>query len=127
MRYHDILLIDDDEDDREIFISALNSMNISVNSTALGSAIEALDKLSSKTVTADVIFLDLNMPLMNGQEFLVEIKKLADLRYIPVIIFSTSRNPLSVMKAKECGAHDYITKPYTINELTKVLEKVLAV
>jgi CheY-like chemotaxis protein len=125
MSYENIMLIDDDEDDREIFQSALALMELPVTCTAFPSAVEALEYLTGGRISPDVIFLDLNMPLMNGHEFLGKIKIIEALRSIPIIIFSTSRNPLSIMQSKEAGAIDYITKPYTLHELVRVLQRIL--
>ena len=58
--------------------------------TIYSQAAKALNELNSKQVQPDVIFLDLNMPLMNGEEFLKAIKKTEDLKDIPVIIFTVS-------------------------------------
>ena len=65
-----ILHIDDDVEDHEIFYEALQQVNDRINYCALTDAREALTRLRTKEVKADVIFLDLNMPEMNGQQFL---------------------------------------------------------
>ncbi|HEX9979440.1 MAG TPA: response regulator [Flavobacterium sp.] len=124
MFYQNILLVDDDADDREIFETALRRISTEVGFTAVASAIEALARLRAGH-TADIIFLDLNMPIMNGMEFLAEIKKDKRLSDIPVIVFSTSGSSRSVDQAKELGAHDYITKPYEIRQLVDILQNIL--
>ena len=73
------LLVDDDLDDQEVFLSAVGQISNAVTCTALNNASEALHKLAVKELTADVIFLDLNMPAMNRQQFLIEVKKNQDL------------------------------------------------
>ena len=80
MPYKNILLIDDDDDDQEIFLSAVEQVSESVTCVALGNATEALHQLTTKAIVPDIIFLDLNMPIMNGQQFLTEIKKNAALK-----------------------------------------------
>jgi len=125
MPYQNLLLIDDDEDDQEIFITAVKTISSSVVCTAFADATKALEKLSRKEITPDVIFLDLNMPIMNGQQFLVEIKKRKDLQNIPVIIFSTTSHPPTIQLTKELGAHDFITKPGLYNELVNMLKPLL--
>lgn len=74
---------------------------------------------------ADVIFSDLNMPRMNGQQFLLEIKKLPELKDIPVIIFSTSSHAHTIQLVKDFGAHEFITKPGLFNELVSTLRRLL--
>lgn len=125
MSYPNVLLIDDDEDDQDIFVAAVNKLSAGISCTAMGDARQALTKLAAGAVTPDVIFLDLNMPLMNGQQFLMEIKKLEKLKDIAVIIFSTSSNKTTIQLCKELGAADFITKPNTFNELADVLGRLL--
>jgi CheY-like chemotaxis protein len=73
MIYRNILQIDDDCDDCELFMEALEEIS-SAQYTAIYDPVEALRKLMESEITPDVIFLDLNMPIMSGIEFLTEIK-----------------------------------------------------
>jgi CheY-like chemotaxis protein len=125
MKYRHILLIDDDEDDQEIFTTALEEVSKSITLTALGNAPEALRKLLTGAPLPDLIFLDLNMPLMNGEQFLAEIKRNVQLQSIPVIILSTSSNLATVELTKKLGAIDFVTKPDRFDELTRILKTVL--
>src|SRR6476660_4286255 len=88
MSFQNILHIDDDADDHEIFYNALRKINDAINYNAVTNARKALAGLVAKELTPDVIFLDLNLPEMSGQQFLMEIKKSESLRHIPVIILS---------------------------------------
>lgn len=124
MLYRNILLIDDDEDDHEIFLSALENVSDSVNCVTLSNAVIALKKLTSNELQADLIFLDLNMPLMNGQEFLAEIKSRQDLQEIPVIMLSTSASHSTAQQSKDLGAADFITKPDSYDELVRILKTI---
>jgi CheY-like chemotaxis protein len=125
MAYQNILLIDDDEDDQEIFLEAVREISSEVVCTALSNAPEALQKLGSGELQPDVIFLDLNMPVMSGQQFLAEIKRQPELNSIPVIIFSTSSHAATIALTKEMGAADFITKPGTYNVLVTILTPLL--
>jgi CheY-like chemotaxis protein len=125
MPFVNLLLIDDDEDDQEIFLTALSGISGSAKCTTFSNAREALEKLAKKHVNPDVIFLDLNMPLMNGQQFLTEIKKIETLKNIPVIIFSTSSQSSTKQQTKELGAYDFITKPDTFAELVQILKPMI--
>lgn len=125
MKYTNLLLIDDDEDDQELFIEAAREISEEIKITVVPDASIALDKLTAKSVTADVIFSDLNMPKMNGQQFLLEIKKHPDLKDIPVIIFSTSSHSHTIQLVKDFGAHEFITKPGLFNELVSTLRRLL--
>ena len=125
MQYRKILLIDDDEDDQEIFTSALEQTSIPVSCAIFNDAREALSLLASKQISPDLIFLDLNMPLMDGQQFLVEIKKDENLGDIPIIILSTSSHKGTIELTKKLGAYDFITKPDKFEDLVSILESVL--
>jgi len=125
MQYQNILLIDDDLEDQEIFNSALDEVSEELQCTALTNAKEALDQLNRKELTPDVIFLDLNMPLMTGQEFLKEIKRVDHLQSIPVIIFTTSSNAATIEQTKVLGASDFITKPSKFDLLVTILRTIL--
>lgn len=114
-------MIDDDEDDQEFFITAIDQISKAVKCTTISRASEALQKLKEKTLKPDVIFLDLNMPVMNGQQFLTEIKKDPVLQNIPVIIFSTSSHETTIQLMKELGAKNFITKPDTFDKLVLLL------
>lgn len=125
MRYKNLLLIDDDEDDQELFIEAAKEISEELHFTVVPDAAIALERLAKKEIVADVIFSDLNMPRMNGQQFLLEIKKREELKHIPVIIFSTSSHFHTIQLVKDFGAHDFITKPGLFNELVSSLRRIL--
>lgn len=124
MNYNNILLVDDDEDDQEIFITAVQQINPQLKCSVESEAKVALQKLENKELVPDVIFLDLNMPVMNGQQFLVEVKKREALKHIPIIIFSTSRHEPTKLITKQLGALDFITKPDNFTTLVEVLKPV---
>jgi CheY-like chemotaxis protein len=125
MPYQNILLIDDDLDDREIFQAALEKTRLAVQCTALDNAIEALELLRSEQLNPQLIFLDLNMPVMNGQQFLVEIKNDERLSHIPVVILSTSSHRTTIELTKELGAMDFFSKPDKFEDLAGLLSSVL--
>jgi len=118
-------LIDDDEDDRELFQIALEATNTGVKYLSAQSGGEALDLLQKQAISPDYIFLDLNMPQMSGKECLTELKKKTQLAHIPVVIFSTSNDPRDITDTKKLGAEDFITKPSKISELTRILNNFI--
>ena len=126
MLYRNLLLIDDDEDDQHIFMTAAAEVSDNVSCVAFYDARKALRKLESGEITPDVIFLDLNMPMMNGEQFLTEIKKNENLKKIPVIIFSTSSNQNTIEAVKALGASAFITKPSLYDELVDILKPLLS-
>ena len=122
--YPKILLIDDDDDDQFIFLAALEELIPAGYCHISNNALEALQYLHDSPETPDMLFLDLNMPLMNGFEFLLMLKN--DLRFsqLHVIIFSTSDNPEDLERAKELGALHFITKTPNIQLLKKDLRNI---
>ena len=122
MAYKKFLQIDDDLDDCELFMEALLAVSTS-SYTAINDPVEAYQKLLMREIQPDVIFLDLNMPVMSGLELLTEIKKQETLQKIPIIIFSTSQLEEIRREAKQLGALDYISKPNNFNDLKQILSK----
>lgn len=122
MLNQNIILIDDDEDDTSIFLEALGEISDSLKCETFLDASTALNKLIAKEIRPDIIFLDLNMPRMNGQQFLMEMKKNVALKDIPIIIFSTTAQPSIIQLTKELGGHGFITKPRKYDDLVNLLK-----
>lgn len=120
------LLIDDDIDDSELFKEALLKVDPACVCDRFAHGKIALTELSAHKIgKPDIIFLDINLPLMSGWEILVELKKLEDLRQIPVIMYSTSSNPRDKDIAKDLGAICFFTKPHNYKLLIKMMEIVV--
>lgn len=126
MAFKNILLIDDDEEDQEIFLSVVEQVSAEVDCTCFNDATDALSNLLDQKITPDVIFLDLNMPVMNGRQFLERIKQNKTLANIPVIIFTTSSDAGTKKAMQHLGAHDFITKPGDFNLLVRILQPLLS-
>lgn len=117
-------LIDDDPDDQLIFSLALQQVSGSLTCITADSGFEALEKLGQKSFLPDYIFLDLNMPGMNGIECLLRIKGQHHLRNIPVVIYTTSSNQKDILETNALGAYAFITKPNHITDLSQKLHEV---
>ena len=124
--YQSLLLVDDDVDDHEIFISALESVSPHVFLTTAVNGADALHILLEKSISPELIFLDINMPLMNGFQFLAEVRKHEQLRNIPVIMYSTTSSPEAVETARMLGANGFISKPENFSDLERILEETLS-
>lgn len=125
MQYRNILLIDDDEEDHDIFKTALAMLSKDLLCKSYTNASEALQKLTNRELEPDVIFLDLNMPIMSGQEFLTTIKQREGIKDIPIIIFSTSSSSSTIQLTKELGAANFITKPNRFDTLVDILKPII--
>lgn len=119
-----ILLIDDDDDDQFIFLTALMDVAPTCRCHISNNALEAFQYLSDSKEIPDMLFLDLNMPLMNGFEFLLILKSDPGLSSVPVIIFSTSDNPGDLERAIELGTTQFITKTADVELLKKDLRNI---
>lgn len=125
-RYKNIWLIDDDDDDQEIFGTALLKTNLDVVCTPYSSAFQALEELRNGITHPELIFLDLNMPLMNGQQFLEAIRICPKLKGIPIVVLTTSSAQQTIDEAIALGATEFYSKPDRFDELTTILKKILA-
>ncbi|SHG33123.1 response regulator [Flavobacterium defluvii] len=111
-----IFLIDDDPDDREIFAELLQEEHPSIAYQEAENGAAAFEKLKSGSFKKpELIFLDLNMPVMDGRTFLLEIKKETSLLDIPIIIYSTSSSEIDKKFAQENGAALFLTKQYSMD------------
>jgi CheY-like chemotaxis protein len=122
-----IYLADDDCDDVEFFKDALNEITFDFHLTISSNGQELLDTLHSSSLLPDIIFIDLNMPIMDGFEALSLIKTNEVLNSIPTVIYSTSSNMNHITKAYELGASSYFKKPSDFKSLKNELEKVLLI
>lgn len=120
-------IVDDDIDDQDLFIEAVNEVDKSIQCISATDCEEALDLLKNRKIgKPDMIFLDLNMPRLNGKQCLAELKKESHLRDIPVIIYSTSSEKRDIEETTRLGAAHFLTKPNKFEELCKALSFVLS-
>jgi len=120
-----LMIVDDDELDRSFFRSAIRKNNPSFNCIEAINGDEALKQLRNTKELPDFIFLDLNMPKMDGYECLIELKKDENLKQIPVVIYSTSEYKVDINRTKELGADFFLTKLSDIYPLPEELEKAM--
>lgn len=122
-----VLLVDDDADDREIFTWTLASIYPSAVADTAIDGEDALEKLGQWGYRTDIIFLDLNMPKMNGFDFLQQVRREDRWKALPIIVYSTSSNPRDIARSREAGATDYIVKGTEMatvkQDLLQALEK----
>ncbi len=117
------LLVDDDPDDQEVFLTALSDVSATALCLVAPDGDRALELLHNEETIPDYIFLDLNMPRMNGFEFLAAMKKSRILKDIPVIVYSTTSQISQIEKAKKLGAAEFFSKTYKYDELCTLLRK----
>lgn len=116
-----ILCVEDSTSVRKLVAFALKSKGYSVLSAENG--LEGLEKLAQANVNA--IVLDINMPKMDGFEFLTKIRADETCQQIPVIMLTTEGQDEDRAKALELGATNYLVKPFKPTELITLIDKVL--
>ena len=120
-----IMMVDDDEDDRLMFKEAIEETHLLCNLQTAVDGQDMIDQLNA--ATADnlpaLILLDLNMPRMDGREALEQIKGNERLRSIPIVVLTTSRAEEDILRSYNSGANSYIPKPVTFEGLR---EKIIA-
>jgi CheY-like chemotaxis protein len=120
------MLIDDDTDDQEVFAHALQHLNLPVDFVTANDGVHAIEKIKSDTtLTPYFIFIDVNMPRMNGIECLIEIKKISHVKNVPVYLYSTYASPETIKEGKKRGAVDVLVKAGSMKELEQTLAKIL--
>jgi CheY-like chemotaxis protein len=123
-----ILVVDDDEEDRDMILDAMGTLgraSVLRFATDGEQALSLLTSECSERFLPALIVLDLNMPRMNGSQVLQAIKLNPLLRAIPVIIFSTSINPFEKEKCMDYGAHSYLIKPVSFTSSIDIMKKFL--
>ena len=118
-----IMLIDDDPDDQLFFRDAVHTVRPDLQCELASSCAEAFKQLEE--APPDLIFMDLNMPVMNGFDCLAYLKKKSELRDIPVIVFTTSKNVNDINRTRQLGASWFMTKPDDFNVLCKKLNRII--
>jgi CheY-like chemotaxis protein len=125
-----ILMADDDPDDRLLTADALKEARLINDIRFVENGVELLDYLRRQgkfAAPADaprpgLILLDLNMPRMDGRTVLKELKQDPDLRTIPVVVLTTSKDDEDVYRSYDLGVNSYIVKPVTFEALVDILQ-----
>jgi len=125
----EILLVEDDPADAHLVHSALKESRVLCNLHNAADGIEALAFLRREdnhrdAPKPDLILLDLNMPRMNGREFLAAIKQDEKLAAIPVVVLTTSEAERDVVASYKLGASGYITKPVDMDQFISAIRQL---
>lgn len=117
-----IFYTDDDLDDLDFFTEVIDSMKDNVELVTQNNGKKLLEALHNPPPSPSIIFLDLNMPGINGLDVLAEIRKSNCPKSLPVIILSTSNDDKIIDRSLNLGANFYITKPNDFVSLKKSIE-----
>ncbi|MBC7652578.1 MAG: response regulator [Deinococcales bacterium] len=121
-----ILVAEDDADDRFLLQTAFNDVGGNEQLVFTENGVELIDYLNSlgEKPFYGFILLDLNMPRKDGREVLKYLKQHVKFKRIPIIVFSTTKNDVEVLRCYDLGANTYIRKPANYDELIKVIEDI---
>ena len=123
-----ILYVDDDADDRDIFLHAIRGVNTEVNIVFAENGVQALNYLNTALDAHDplpcVMVLDINMPVLDGKETFQRIKEDSRLQDLPVVIFTSSQKPSDKVLFNSLGA-ELIVKPSNYNYMNSIATRML--
>ena len=121
-----IFIIDDDVDDQELLMEAFSEVDSTIKFSTAANGREGINKLVDCTVQKpDLIIVDMNMPMINGKQFLVEIKNNPLISGLKVIMYSTSLNHKDIQETLGLGAAYYFQKPSSYSALVTELSSIL--
>jgi len=127
-----ILMADDDQDDCLLVKDAFKESRLVNDLRFVDDGEDLMDYLYHRGKYADMtlsprpglILLDLNMPRKDGREALKEIKSDSDLRSIPIVVLTTSKQEEDIIRSYDVGANSYVTKPVTFKGLVEVMKSL---
>ncbi len=128
-RLANVLLVEDNEDDIELTLEALEDSKVRMQIDVVSDGISAMSFLRRQDPYADkarpdLILLDLNLPLMDGRQVLAEIRKDPNLTHIPVVVLTTSEDEGDICRAYKLHTNCYISKPVDFMQFTKIIKQI---
>lgn len=122
-----IFYTDDDQDDLDFFKEIISLINTNFSVITYTNGQQLIDALNNPPPCPHLVFLDINMPGMNGLEALKHVRQLNKYEKLPVIIFSTSNDEDTIAKSQELGANYYLPKTGAYDRLKKAIEHALTI
>lgn len=127
----DVVYIEDNPNDADIFSRLMRKLNRSITYIVLSSGSEALEYLTGqgrykqeKVALPKLVLLDLNLDGLSGFDVLEQTRAMDRTRFLPIVAFSTSDNPKDIKSAYEGGINAYVVKPGSYQATGTVLEKL---
>jgi CheY-like chemotaxis protein len=131
MKLHDILIAEDNDNDLELTVAALAERNLANRLVIVRDGVEALEYLECrgqytgrKNGNPAVILLDIKMPRMDGIEVLEKIKRQPELKNIPVVMLTSSKEDRDLVRAYELGVNAYVVKPVGFTQFVDAVKQI---
>jgi CheY-like chemotaxis protein len=122
-----LFFIDDDTDDLDLLCEAVSQIDDTIICFKATNSESTLEAFRNDSIPVpDLIFLDLNMPRVNGKQLLTEIKRMPSYADIPVIIYSTSSQRKDIDETRELGASFFLSKPNSFEGLISSLSYIFS-
>lgn len=122
-----IFYSDDDDDDQELFRDALGEVDDQISLITADDGDELLNLLKAPPPYPNIIFLDLNMPRVNGYQVLERMRQDETMKNYPVVIFSTSSNTEAVEKTRKMGANLFVPKPRNYDAMKRAIKTCVSI
>lgn len=120
-----VYLADDDTEDQEVFQEALSEISTKVELSIFNNGLELMADLQTDLDKPDIIFLDLYMPQMDGEECLKEMRQNEAFNDIPIVIYSNEFDIDRIEDLFSLGANRYLRKPDSYSSLVAALDKTV--
>ncbi|OEF95622.1 response regulator [Desulfuribacillus alkaliarsenatis] len=123
MAYKTILLVEDNPDEEVLMVRALRKNNIIDKIIIARDGAEAIKAIESED-RIDVVFLDLNLPVMGGMDVLSYVRSKSGLNNIPIVILSSSKEDADITRSYQLGANSYVNKPIDFSDFTSTVKSL---
>ena len=121
------LIAEDDDDDFEIFSTAIGEVSIAIVLSRAENGEVLMKKLNASEVLPEILFLDIQMPCVNGRDCLRQIRSDKKFDALPVIMFSSSSDSQDIEHCFREGSNLYLQKPSSLQELILALERIFTI
>ena len=121
----DVLIVDDSAAIRKILQRVLRQAEVPIDEVfEAGDGVEALATLKAKS-TVGLILSDINMPNMDGIQFLTQVRAIPEWASVPIVMITTEGSQNKVMEAVQLGASGYVRKPFTADQIKEKLNGLM--
>ena len=121
------MIAEDDDDDFEIFSAAIDEVSIAIILSRAENGKILIEKLSTIEKLPDILFLDILMPCVDGEECLKTLRSNKRFDSLPIIMFSSVTDPASIDFCFRQGSNLFVPKPTSLVELIAALEKIFSI